>query len=94
MELADEKDIAALRRLLEMLQIKILEIIEPTDQLRESAEFELHELIAKKPEMLDSVVVKQTAQIKAEITALKGEADQLGREIEELTGDAPPMAAI
>ncbi len=57
-------------------------------RLHESAEFELHELIAKQPEMLDSVVVKQTGQIEAEINALKGEADQLGKEIGELTGEA------
>ena len=36
MELADEKEIKALRRLLEMLQIKIVEVIEATNQLKES----------------------------------------------------------
>ena len=40
--------------------------------------------------MLDSVVGKQTGQIEAEINALKGEADQLGKEIEELTGKPMP----
>ena len=39
---------------------------------------------------LDSVVVKQTGQIEAEINALKGETDQLRKEIEELTGKPTP----
>ena len=77
-----------LRKLWESLEMEILSVLEATNRLHESAEFELHELIAKKPEMLDSVVVKQTEQIEAEINALKGEADQLGKEIGELTGEA------
>ena len=79
-----------LRKLWESLEMEILSVLEATNRLHESAEFELHELIAKKPEMLDSVVVKQTGQIEAEITALKDEAEQLGKEIEELTGKPTP----
>ena len=94
LDFRDEEQVSRLRKLWESLEMEILSVLEATNQLHESPEFELHELIAKKPEMLDSVVGKQTGQIEAEITALKGEADQLGKEIEELTGDAPPMAAI
>ncbi len=47
----------------------------------------LYELIAQKPEMLDSVVAKQTALLEKEIRSLASEAERLGSEIEELTGD-------
>ena len=91
LDFRDEEQVSRLRKLWESLEMEILSVLEATNRLHESAEFELHELIAKKPEMLDSVVVKQTGQIEAEITALKGEADQLGKEIEELTGGTSPQ---
>ena len=90
LDFRDEEQVSRLRKLWESLEMEILSVLEATNQLHESAEFELHELIAKQPEMLDSVVVKQTGRIEAEINALKGEADQLGKEIEELTGKPTP----
>jgi len=42
-------EIAALRRLLEMLQIKILEVLEATDELKESADYELYDLTQRTP---------------------------------------------
>ena len=86
----DEEQVSRLRKLWESLEMEILSVLEATNRLHESAEFELHELLAKKPEMFDSVVGKQTGQIEAEIIALKGEADQMGKEIEELTGKPTP----
>jgi uncharacterized coiled-coil DUF342 family protein len=50
----------------------------------------LHELIAKKPEMFESVVAKQTAQLEKEISELKSEAEKLEKKIEELSEQAAP----
>ena len=65
-------------------------MLEATYWLRESAEWEIYELTAKQPKMLDSVVAKQIAGPEKEIAKLKGEAKQLGKEIEELTAQPAP----
>ena len=75
-----------MRQLWESLELEILNVLEATNRLRESAEFELYELTAKQPEMLDRVVAKQTALLEKEISGLASEAARLGREIGELTG--------
>ena len=54
-DLSDEKEIKALRRLLEMLQIKIVEVIEATDQLKESPDYELYSLSQRDVSILDTV---------------------------------------
>ena len=50
--------------------------MEATSQLRESPEFELYELTAKKAEMFDEVVSKQTALLEKEIIDLTNETDR------------------
>ena len=77
---------ARLRKLWESLELEILSVLEATNRLRASAEWELYELTAKQPEMLDSVVAKQTVLLEKEISRLASEAERLGREIDELTG--------
>ena len=59
-------------------------MLEASNRLRDSAEFELCELIAKQPEMLDRVVATQIAEIEREIAELTKETERLGAEIEEL----------
>jgi hypothetical protein len=85
-ELADEKEIDALRRLLEMLQSKIVEVIEATNQLRASPDYELYGLTQRDASILDTVSEKQKQQIEAECSELAGEAETLENQIEELTG--------
>ena len=87
-ELAEEKDIKALRRLLEMLQIKIAEVIEATNALRESPDYELHNLAQRDSSILETVGEKQREQIEAECSTLTAEAVELEKQIEELTGEA------
>jgi hypothetical protein len=78
-----------LRKLWESLELEILRVLEATHRLRESPEWELCQLTAKNPEMLDGVVAKQIAGLEKEIGALTSEAERLGKEIEELTGTPP-----
>ena len=86
LDFREEEQVARLRKLWESLELEILSVLEATNRLRESAEWELYELTAKQPEMLESVVTKQTALLEKEISRLAGEAERLGREIGELTG--------
>ena len=82
----DEEQVSRLRKLWESLEMEIVSVIEATNRLRESAEFELHALVEKKPEMFESVVAKQVASLETEIANLKGEAEQLEDEIKASTG--------
>ena len=86
-ELADEKEIKALRRLLEMLQIKIVEVIEATDLLKESPDYELYSLAQRDASILDTVSKQQEQQIEAECSTLAEEATELAKQVEELTGE-------
>ena len=88
LDFREEEQVARLQKLWESLELEILRVLEATNRLRESPDFELYELTAKKPEMLDSVVAKQTALLEKEISGLANEAERLGREIGELTGKA------
>ncbi len=80
----DSLQLGQLRKLWESLQAEILAVIEATNALRASAEYELHTLVAEKPELLGSVIAKQITQIEAEIVRMKDEEAKLEREIAEL----------
>jgi len=88
LDFREEEQVARFRQLWESLELEILNVLEATNRLRESAEWDLYELIAKHPEMLDGVVAKQVAGLEKEISELGSEAERLGKEIEELTGKA------
>lgn len=93
-DFSEEEHAARPRKLLESLEAEILSVLEVTHQLRESPEFELYELTAKNAEMFDAVVSKQTTLLKKEIIDLTNEADQLSREIGELTTQRQPVEEI
>ena len=78
-------EIAQLRKLLESLELEILRVIEESDRLHESPEFELYELTAKNAEMFEEIVCKQTALLEKEIVDLTNEAERLSKEIAALT---------
>ena len=56
--------------------------------LRESAEYELAQLVEKQPGLLDTVAAKRIAALEAELAELKTKAERLATEIEELTGES------
>jgi len=73
-----------------VLTSKIVEVIEATNQLKESPDYELYTLSRRDPSILDTVSKSQQQQIEAECSKLSEEAKKLGRQIEELTGEAAP----
>lgn len=90
LDFREEKQIAQVRKPWESLEQGIMTVIEAVNRLRENPEFELHELIAKNPEMFERVIEKQTVQLEREIAELQFEADELGDNFEELTGRPAP----
>jgi hypothetical protein len=53
LDFREEEHSARLATLLKSLETEILSVLEATNQLRESPEFELYELTTKNPEMFD-----------------------------------------
>ena len=94
LDFREEEHAARLGKLLESLEMEILSVLEATNQLRESPEFELYELTAKNAEMFDEVVSKQTTLLEKEIIDLTNEADQLSKEIAKLTTQSQPGEEI
>lgn len=94
LDFREEEHAARLGKLLESLEMEILSILEATNQLRESPEFELYELTAKNAEMFDEVVSKQAALLEKEIIDLTNEADRLSKDIGELTTQRQPGEEI
>lgn len=62
-------------------------VIEATDVLRESPDYELYQITKQEPEVFERVVEQQIAGINEELTQLKTEAERLNREIVELSGE-------
>ena len=59
-----------LSQLFEMLQIKIAEVIEATNEITESSDYELHTLCQRDPSILVTVGEKHRQQIEAECATL------------------------
>lgn len=94
LDFREEEYAARLGKLLESLEMEILSVLEVTNQLRKSPEFELYELTAKNAKMFDEVVGKQTTLLEKEIIDLTKQADQLTKEIGKLTTQSQPGEAI
>ena len=90
LDFREEEEVAHLQKLWESLEREIASVLKATKELHESPEFELYELTAKSPEMLDGVVAKQIKSLEAETACLQNESNQLGEKIEQLTGQTVP----
>ena len=89
LDLSDRLEAESLRRLWEALQAEILKVIEAIDALKESPEHELALFAEKDDSYLDQMLVEQEELLHKEIDELTAEANKLGQEIEELTGESP-----
>ena len=85
-DLGDSEELEQLQKLFNSLEAEIIAVIEATDALKESPDYELHQMMERKPEMFDRVIEQQIAGIEAEVVELKTEAEKLAGEIEELGG--------
>lgn len=86
-DLGDTDELEQLQKLFNSLEAEIITVIEATDALRESPGYELYQITEREPEMFERVVEQQIEGINEEVNRLKADAEQLGKEIEELSGE-------
>ena len=77
------------RRGYESVQLEIIMVLEALGQLRESPEYELCQIIEKKPGVLDELATERASQLEKESAELEKQAQRLAAEIEELAGETP-----
>jgi DNA polymerase-3 subunit epsilon len=90
LDTAEQQEIADLQRLLKSLQEEIVKVADVLARLKRSSDYELAQLIIRRPEVFEQVVDRQLTQIEAETALLQEQAGSLGAEIERLTGEPPP----
>jgi DNA polymerase-3 subunit epsilon len=86
LDFSEEMEIAQLRRLHETLQLEIIDVLESLNQLRESPDYELCQLIERKPAVLDELAAERSKRLEQESIELEKKASQLAEEIKELSG--------
>ena len=67
-----------------------MRVIEASNALKESPDYELHRLTTQTPAFFDETVRRHVESLEKELRALESEAVELAKEIEELTGEAVP----
>ena len=63
-------------------------MLEAGHALKESPDYELHRLTTQTPAFFDATVGRHVESLEKELAALEGEAEELAKEIEELTGES------
>ena len=63
-------------------------MLEASNALKESPDYELHRLTIQTPAFFDETVQRHVEGLEKELAVLESEAVELAREIEELTGEA------
>jgi len=92
-EFEDADELDQLQKLHTSLEAEILAVIEATGIMHESADYELHQIVERDPEVFDRIVQQQVAGVEQEVSTLKTEAERLEVEITELSNEAAPMMA-
>ena len=84
-DLGESDELEQLQKLFNSLEAEIIMVIESLGALRESPDYELHEITERKPEVFERVIQQQIEGINAEVAELKSQAEKLAKEIQELT---------
>ena len=88
LDFGEEREIAQLRRLWESIELEIIRVLEASNALKESPDYELHRLTIQTPAFFDETVKRHINALEKELVALSNDASELAREIEELTGES------
>jgi DNA polymerase-3 subunit epsilon len=88
LDFGEEREIAQLRRLWESIELEIVRVLEASNALKESPDYELHRLTTQNPAFFDETVKRHVEGLEKELMRLESEAEELAKEIEELTGEA------
>ena len=62
-------------------------MLEASNALKESPDYELHRLTTQTPAFFDETVKRHVASLEQEVAVLESQAEELAEEIEELTGE-------
>ena len=73
------------------MQLEIISVLEALNRLRASPDYELCQLSERKPGVLEELAVERAKLLEKEITELEVQAGRLAAEIEELSGQMPPL---
>jgi DNA polymerase-3 subunit epsilon len=85
-DFGDSNEVDQLRRLWESLEAEILSVLEATNALKSSPDWNLLQLVEDDPSRLEAVIEKQRERISQESATLHDQAEVLANEIRELTG--------
>lgn len=85
-ELGDSDELDQLQKLFNSLEAEIIAVIEATDALKDSPDYELYRMTEQKPDVFDRIIEQLIAGMDDELNTLKTEAEALAREIAELSG--------
>ena len=88
LDFGEERELAQLRRLWTRIELEIIRVLEASNALKESADYELHRLTTQTPAFFDETVRRHVESLEKELRLLESEAEELAKEIEELTGKA------
>jgi hypothetical protein len=70
------------------IELEIIRVLEATNALKESPDYELHRLTTQTPAFFDETVNRNIGGLEWELATLQTQADGLAKEIEELTGES------
>ena len=91
LDFSEEVEINQLRRLWESMELEIIRVLEALNELKESPDYELHQLTEKTPAFFDDTARRHVESLEKEISLLKSQADELAKEVEELTGEVSSL---
>ena len=63
-------------------------MLEASNALKESPDYELHRLTTQTPAFFDETVRRHVESLEKELASLESQAEELAKEIEELTGES------
>ncbi len=88
LDFGEEREIAQLRRLWERIELEMIRVLEAHNALKESPDYELHRLTTQTPAFFDETARRHVEAIEKEMVTLQTQAEELAKEIEELTGES------
>ncbi len=88
LDFGEEREIAQLRRLWTRIELEIIRVLDAGHGLRGSPDYKLHRLTTQTPAIFDETVRKHVERLEKELTVLESQAEELAKEIEELTGES------
>ncbi len=84
LDFCEETELAELRALHDTLQMEILSVLDSLNRLRASPDYELYDLVEKRPGFLQEIATKRRELLDKENTELEAKAKRLAGEISEL----------